>query len=258
MKAQQVFNGVWQIADDMDVCMTLLAGTERALLVDTGYGLADVAAFVRTLTRKPLTVLLTHAHHDHALGARWFDEVWLAQADFAGYAEYTGLKYRRRVQGQAEGRGLSTPEDFLSAAMPVPRILQEKTIDLGGLSAEVRLCPGHTPGSVVVYVPEHRLLLTGDNWNPCTWLFFPEAQLTQTLRENMNAVRRLPFEQVLCSHQPHLYDRRELDAFFDGVTDEALRSAQPADMGWDLDTRQIQPAENQVFVFDWNKAFLSK
>ena len=66
--AREALPGVWHIQDPLGVCMTLLAGEERSLLIDTGYGLEDVAAFVRTLTDRPLTVLLTHHHHDHAHG----------------------------------------------------------------------------------------------------------------------------------------------------------------------------------------------
>ena len=71
----EILPGVWHIQDKMGVCMTLLTGDDQALLIDTGYGLEDVAAYVRTLTNKPLSVMLTHGHHDHALGARWFDRV---------------------------------------------------------------------------------------------------------------------------------------------------------------------------------------
>lgn len=42
--------GVFHIQDAMGVCMTLLCGKDRALLVDTGYGLEDVGAYVKTLT----------------------------------------------------------------------------------------------------------------------------------------------------------------------------------------------------------------
>ena len=66
----RICKGVTHIRDAMGVCMTLIEGETDAMLVDTGYGTEDVAAFVRTLTDKPLTVLLTHHHHDHALGAR--------------------------------------------------------------------------------------------------------------------------------------------------------------------------------------------
>ena len=87
-------------------------------------------------------------------------------------------------------------------------------IDLGGLTAEIIEAPGHTPGSAVVYVPEWKLLLSGDDWNPCTWLFFPQALGLREYRSNMRGIQQLPFEKVLCPHREALYDRWMFDDFF--------------------------------------------
>lgn len=117
----QVLPGIWHIQDCMGVCMTLLTGARRALLVDTGYGLEDVHAQVRAITSLPLTVLLTHAHHDHALGARWFSQVSLFPQDLPYFDIYTSPARRRRVLDSAVLRGIPVKEDdFLSAAMPAP------------------------------------------------------------------------------------------------------------------------------------------
>ena len=135
--AAQVLPGVWHIADRMGVCMTLLAGAEQALLVDTGYGLDDVQAFVRSLTVLPLTVLLTHAHHDHILGARWFEKTCMLKADLPDFAEYTSVHQRTRVQQQAQAKGLKPPDDFLTAPIPLPEGINPCTIRLGGLTAQM-------------------------------------------------------------------------------------------------------------------------
>lgn len=254
----EVWPGIFHICDGMGVCMTLLAGSKHALLVDTGYGLEDVRQLVNSLTDKPLTVLLTHAHHDHALGARWFENVLLAEADHESFDCYTSSVKRQDVLCQARAKGLTHPEDFLTAEYPRPLPLQEGEIDLGDLTARVILCPGHTPGSAVVYVPQRKLLLTGDNWNPCTWLFFPEALSAQTLRSNLQNLLALPFEHVLCSHRTQPYSRKDLEAFVDGISDEKLLAAHWVDMGRMMDTREIFPAEGQNFVFDFAKTGLNR
>ena len=257
-KAAQVLPGVWHIADCRGVCMTLLTGKNRALLVDTGYGLEDVHAFVRTITPLALTVLLTHAHHDHILGARWFEETRILHADLADFASYTSSFQRNRVQEQAKAKGLIPPDDFLIAPIPAPAGMNPCIMDLGGLTAHIMACPGHTPGSAVIWVPEHKLLLTGDDWNPCTWLFFEQALPVETYRANMLEVQKLPFEHVLCSHQPTLFARAKLDDFLNGLTDDLLRAAHSVNMGRAADTREVFPAPGQNLVFDWNKSALSK
>lgn len=252
----EVLPGVRHITDSMGVCMTLLTGSQRALLVDTGYGLEDVAAFVGALTDLPVTVLLTHHHHDHALGARWFPEAWMFAEDQADWPLYTGKAQRHLVLAAAQGKGLAAEGDFLAAEIPMPRSLAEGPVDLGGLTAEVIRCPGHTPGSAVVWVPERRLLLTGDDWNPCTWLFFPAALPAHDYLRNMRGLLALPFEQVLCSHQPGAYPRAALERFLTSLTDDALRAAQPVDIPpyESIDTRQATLPGGQTLVFDWAKA----
>jgi len=253
--AREALPGVFHIGDAMGVYMTLLVGENHALLVDTGYGLEDVASYVRTITGKPLTVLLTHAHHDHALGARWFKDVRLFPQEMTAWSVYTGESQRRAVAAQAKAKGISVPSDYLSAPMPQPQPLEEGGIDLGGMTAQVILCPGHTPGSAVVYVPERQLLLMGDNWNPTTWLFFPEALPAKAYRENVRALLALPFTHALCSHREALFPREAPEAFLSGLTDDVLLAAKCVDMGRSTDTREAQPAPEQQFVFDFGKAF---
>lgn len=251
--AQELLPGVWQIEDPMGVCMTLLIGNKCALLVDTGYGTADVRRFIATLTDRPLTVLLTHAHHDHALGARWFERTLMFAEDAPLFPVYTGEDFRRRVADSARSRGVSLPEDFLTATIPQPEPLTGGDIPLGGLTARVIRVPGHTPGSAVVYVPERSLLLTGDDWNPCTWLFFPEALDVRSYRAHLRSLLTLPFQHVLCSHRTSLYPRDQLADFAAALTDETLSAAAPVDVGYPQDTRQILLPHQQTLVFDWQK-----
>ncbi len=53
--------GVWTISDNGSDNMYLVEGGEKALLIDTGLGVARLSAFVKTLTAKPVIVVNTHA-----------------------------------------------------------------------------------------------------------------------------------------------------------------------------------------------------
>ena len=254
-RAKELLRGVWQITGEMGVCCTLLAGEERALLVDAGYGLGDIHAYVRTLTDKPVQLLLTHGHHDHALGAMHFSSAWLFPEDEDVYRTYTGEPQRRRVADSAQAAGIGVDrERFLTAAMAVTAP-PPPSADLGGMTARILLCPGHTPGSAVVHVPERGLLITGDDWNPVTWCFFPEALPVREYRENVRKLADLPFRHVMCSHRENLWPRKALTEFLDGLTDECLNGAEPSDEGKEkgIETYTAHPAKDQILVFDHAK-----
>ena len=255
-RVNEYLPGVYQIEDALGVCMTLLTGSEKALLVDTGYGLEDVKAFVRSLTDLPLTVILTHGHHDHALGARWFSEVYLHPEDMPAFELYTGEAQRRAVLASAAAKGIPVQEtEYVDAEMPAPLPLIPGEIDLGGMHAVVMHYPGHTPGSCTVYVPERSLMLTGDDWNPCTWVFFAESLPVGAYRRTLRGILEVPFENVLCPHRFELLDRAMIKDFADALTDAALRDAVPVDTGASrgIRTHEARLPHDQVLVFDADK-----
>jgi glyoxylase-like metal-dependent hydrolase (beta-lactamase superfamily II) len=152
----------------------LLAGESRALLIDTGFGLGDMAAAVRTLTDKPVWVANTHAHADHIGCNHLFGEFFLSPDDDEVLGLHTDPAYLRRTIGGMIPpllRGLFRPvlERFLR-----PKTLGTKrsigdgyVFDLGGRAVEVVAVPGHSPGCLCFLDRERRLLFTGDTL--CDW-----------------------------------------------------------------------------------------
>ena len=254
---RELLPGVHHIEDCMGVCFTLIVGERRALLVDAGYGLEDVSAFVRGITALPVTLWLTHGHHDHAHGARWFGSARIHPDEVPVYETYSSERWMDHVLEGARQNGVAVDEAaWRSRPMPAPEAVPGEEIDLGGLTARVVPCPGHTPGSAVVFVPERGLLLTGDDWNPCTWLFFPEALPVRRYRDNARRLLELPFERVLCPHRTELYPRRMPEAFLNGLTDGVIAAAKPVDTGapYGANTCEAALPEGQVLVFDYDKA----
>ena len=270
---REVLPDVFHIEDSLGVCMTLICGSREALLADAGFGLENVAAFIAGLTDRPVHLILTHGHYDHILGAEWFPSAEIFEEDFPLVLEHGKRMWRERALEEAGRRGFGTDrEAFLrrpwaraedAGTTPVSgktlatelKKLEEGDIDLGGLSVRVIRCPGHTPGSAVLYIPERELLLTGDDWNPCTWLFFPEALPVAKYRKNMQEVMKLPFRHVLCPHRRDLYDRSMTEDFVLGLTEENLSCAVPVDTGdWlGIHAIQAEPAPGQCLVFDRDK-----
>ncbi len=128
--------------------------TKRAAVVDPGGELEKVYEF---LAKEGVTVekiLITHAHIDHAG----------ATADLAAKLKVPVVGPQREDQflidqitehGQMFGIEAKpfAPDQWLEHG---------DVVEVGKERFEVRHCPGHTPGHVIFFNPEHKFALVGD------------------------------------------------------------------------------------------------
>ena len=201
--AEIIFPGVTHITDAMGVSMTLIEGEQRAILFDTGYGTENVKAYVQTLTGKPVSVLLSHGHHDHILGQRWFEESRMCSEDLEEFRQRTGIIQREKVAEQAVQKGVEIPADFLSVRFRDPLPIrftgkigrfEQETEDLGNLQVKIIHVPGHTPGSVCLYNADEKLLISGDTVFYQSWgrTDFPGGSESQIQDSLSKLYRKLP------------------------------------------------------------------
>ena len=59
----------------------LLIGSNKALLIDTGLGVANIKDVVDTLTKLPIIVATTHIHWDHIGGHKYFDNIAVFESE---------------------------------------------------------------------------------------------------------------------------------------------------------------------------------
>ena len=64
-RVTEVAEKVWLIDDHQAANIYLVEGSDSALIIDTGLGVADLVSTVKKLTGKPLIVVNTHGHPDH-------------------------------------------------------------------------------------------------------------------------------------------------------------------------------------------------
>ncbi len=145
----------------------LLAGRERALLIDTGLGVAPIRPVVETLTRLPVTAALTHAHWDHIGGLGEFgdtvchasEEAWLSGYFPLPLAAVKANLLREPCDFPAE----FDPEGYAVYQGGVSRTVGDgDTIDLGGRRLVALHPPGHSPGYLCWWEPERGTLYAGD------------------------------------------------------------------------------------------------
>lgn len=176
----------WEIDEFDCASMFLLVGSERAMLIDCGMGIGDLAGAVRMITDKPLTVVLTHNHPDHTGNARQFPEIWLNEKDrdlmpipMSAEMRRDDIRHIARRQKSCLGAPYTMfhlyPFDLetdvldteAGGPMPVIRDLQDgQEFDLGGgRVVQAFECPGHTPGEMVFLDRSTRTLIAGDAVN---------------------------------------------------------------------------------------------
>lgn len=159
--------------------------THQALVVDPGGDLPMILAALDRGGYRLKTILHTHAHFDHLLAtaelkAARGGEILLHRDDDELY---------RNANTQGAMFGLSVPEP------PAPdRYVKEgDELRWGQIVGQVMHTPGHSPGSICLYVPQEQAVITGDTlfaggigrtdlWGGS------EAQIMRSIRERLLAL----------------------------------------------------------------------
>src|SRR5919106_2730293 len=167
----EIADGVWVIPDRRVLLVPnvgIVVGQERALVIDVGMGPENgrrVLEAARDVAEgRPLVVTTTHFHPEHAFGLQAFrgearsvyNRAQLDELRAKGEA-YVGMfrTFGPGVAAALEGVDLVEPDEVYDG--------EAFELDLGGCGAQL-LTRGlaHTRGDQVVFLPEERILFTGD------------------------------------------------------------------------------------------------
>lgn len=150
-----------------DVWVFLIIGPEKALLIDTAYGLGNLRALVDKLTGgKPLYVVNTHHHCDHAFGNCRFDRVYcheylvpyLKQHD-AHIWDYLFDKNGNNIWLEFDRKDLPVFRSY-----EIIGVKDGYVFDLGdGYEVELVWTAGHTAGHAMYLDRHNRILFAGDD-----------------------------------------------------------------------------------------------
>jgi hydroxyacylglutathione hydrolase len=128
--------------------------TREGMVVDPG---DDVAAILRIVERHHLrisTIVVTHAHIDHIGGAAKLKQATGAQVLMSA----NDVAMYDQLDQQAAWLGVPTPD---RAKIDAPAREGDRLL-VGASGIEVLDTPGHTPGSISLWIPAEKKLLSGD------------------------------------------------------------------------------------------------
>jgi hydroxyacylglutathione hydrolase len=130
-------------------------GSHEAIVVDPG---DEISRIVAVLQKHQLTVkqiVITHAHIDHIAGAKRLKQLTGAPILY----NQNDIALVKIMDEQAGWLGIATPD---VPAAPDDDLPDGKIIAIQGLSGSIIHTPGHTEGSVCLYLPGQSLLIAGD------------------------------------------------------------------------------------------------
>lgn len=211
-------DSLYQLKDKLGVLVTLVIGEEKALVLDTAYGIGDLKSEIRQITDKSLVVVNSHGHMDHSGGNYQFDEVLIHEKDIE-LCKTHNSKDRRMKNIEAAKNAKALPEYF-----NVEKYLNESIdnlkainygdiIDLGGVTLKVVNMEGHTKGSIGLYIEDWKLILVSDATCPFVWMFLEESTTVEVYINMLKRVLKLDFDNFLVGHGARMFPRSKMVDF---------------------------------------------
>jgi len=147
--------GIFPCGDFQTNCFVVSRPSGAAWLVDVGQHPGEMLDHVDTAGLTVEKIVLTHAHADHVAGVAEAVQrfpgtpifIHEAERDFPGDASLNLSLY------------ISQP---VVAPDPTDTLTHGQTLDLDGLAFEIRHTPGHSPGGITLYQPDHATAIVGD------------------------------------------------------------------------------------------------
>ena len=211
----RVVNGVFQIRA-LGSRVTALIGDDRALLVDAGMkgsggliltGLQELGVDADSVSG----VVITHYHPDHAGGVQElvYDrdiDVMAHRLDariLAGAVEQPN-PFQHKLMARLTAPVL---ERVNSPPTPIDTELEDGDVIPFDFPVQVVHAPGHTAGSIALFLPDQKLLIVGDalQYRLGRRLTPPAAAVTQDPEQAMESLRnllKLDFHTICFSHFP--------------------------------------------------------
>jgi glyoxylase-like metal-dependent hydrolase (beta-lactamase superfamily II) len=169
----------------------LIMGSRRAILFDTGLGIASIRSVVEELTELDMLVVNSHYHFDHIGGNSEFSDIAIHELGakpmgeevsaewLAAYGEFTSQMLESfRVYREADGRffhlltpdlnprnlpaGFSFETWRIPPSVPTSVLNDGDVLDLGNRNLRVIHTPGHTPDCICLLDEASGALFAGD------------------------------------------------------------------------------------------------
>jgi glyoxylase-like metal-dependent hydrolase (beta-lactamase superfamily II) len=155
--------GLWLVetrAEAFDVRAAVVAGAARSVVWDTLSRPSDMEGVAELTGDLPFWVAYSHGDWDHVWGTGGLPRDWEGIVAH----EACGSRFRDDIPGTLAEKAASEPDLYGSVTLlpPTRTFRRRTTLELGGITLELHSLPGHTPDTIVGYIPQWNILLGGD------------------------------------------------------------------------------------------------
>jgi hydroxyacylglutathione hydrolase len=138
-------------------CNCTILGDEtsrEAIVIDPGYEIPRILAMLAKHELTVRRIVVTHAHIDHIASAQTLHQITGAPIIYSK----DDLELVAMIDEQSTWIGVETPTVLPPDHSPA----DDEQVSVPGIDMTVLLTPGHTQGSLCLYVPAASLLVAGD------------------------------------------------------------------------------------------------
>lgn len=173
------------------------ADTKELVLVDPGDSPKRLQQEIEALEGIPSAILLTHGHFDHIMAVNELKEVYKDIKIYVCEAEKELVASPSKNCCGMIGRIYSVQPDVY--------VSDGEKLKLAGIDFEVIATPGHTIGSCCYYVPEEKILFSGDTIfaESVGRTDLPTGSMGTLVRSVKKVLNMLPDETVIYPGHDH-------------------------------------------------------
>ncbi len=266
-KAEKVVDNVYAIVgptvqrspenDGLNANYGVIVTGQGVILIDSGpssLGAGKLAGAIAKVTKQPVRWVINTGSQDH----RWLGNAWFA----AHGAEIIAMKRTADTQARFGAQAIKSMTRFVgdqmrgTQALPATHTLDgdHATLQLGGETLDLRYTDTHFPGDAWVWLPKHKVMVTGD-------LVFVDRMLgippTGNVRNGQRAFRAMAALKPVYIIPGHgrvcdlALAKRDTGDYYDFLIDKLAPPAHDLDeMGAVLDKYSDVPAFRHLEHYD--------